>query len=358
MSDSGPIISPPPAFSTPVTPMIDRQNSTTSDKSGGGAAVSNSTANHTSGGTNNVGRLRSLSQSTSHYHNITGFSLAPAPTNIPSSAGVVGSNMVSTTATKSHSQTQSSQQQAKQQSQHHHYHAPLSGTVSMSAISSTVNGRGGGGGGTTRNNKSIPDLSSADISLRYSPMSRSRSNSSPMSPEESIPATSPDEEDDDDDDDADEDPTSSSLADNGHDGDDDCSEKGQSSSISPKLIMTGVVRRNSTKLQHHQQPQIAQQQQQQQPHTKKVTLIPKSVTENFLYKVSSTSGASAVAIAGAVGDNNDVVKTSSMGAQTDANQQSRSKTTPEGNKCNGFISITENRSETKLEVATQTFHYK
>jgi len=33
MSDSGPIISPPPAFSTPVTPMIDRQNSSASEKS-------------------------------------------------------------------------------------------------------------------------------------------------------------------------------------------------------------------------------------------------------------------------------------------------------------------------------------
>ncbi|OXA65057.1 hypothetical protein Fcan01_02949 [Folsomia candida] len=33
MSDSGPIISPPPAFSTPVTPMLDRQGSCVSDRS-------------------------------------------------------------------------------------------------------------------------------------------------------------------------------------------------------------------------------------------------------------------------------------------------------------------------------------
>lgn len=260
MSDSGPIISPPPAFSTPVTPMVDRQHSTTSDKTSGVQQVGAS-VNHTTTGT---GRLRSLSQSTSHYHNITGFSLAP---NMSVTSGLSGTG----TTSKQHSQPHAQQQQQ------HHYHVPLSGTVSMSAISA-VSGRN-----NSRSNKSIPDLSSADVSLRYSPVSRSRSNSSPMSPEESIPASSPE----DDDEDADEDPTSSSVADNGHDGDDDCSEKGQSSSISPKLLATsGMVRRNSAKL-HSQQQQIP-------PLNAKVTLIPKSVTENFLYKVGTGAAAGGI----------------------------------------------------------------
>ncbi|CAG7826890.1 unnamed protein product [Allacma fusca] len=88
MSDSGPIISPPPAFSTPVTPMLDRQNSSASEKS----------------------------------------------------------------------------------SQRHH---PLSAAMSMVSVSiSSISSR--------NSRKSIPDLS--DISMRYSP--RSRSSSSPMSPDD------------------------------------------------------------------------------------------------------------------------------------------------------------------------------
>ncbi|CAL8131674.1 unnamed protein product [Orchesella dallaii] len=296
MSDSGPIISPPPAFSTPVTPMIDRQNSTTSDKSGAGAGNAVVASTNTTGG-NNTGRLRSLSQSTSHYNNVSGFSVA---SNITNSGGVVS---------KSHGQPPQQQQQQQQQQQHH-YHTPLSGTVSMSAISS-VSGRSN----AARNNKSIPDLSS-DVSMRYSPMSRSRSNSSPMSPDESMPATSPDGDEDDDDDDADEDPTSSSVADNGHDGDDDCSEKVQYSSISPKLLAAGMARRNSAKhLSHHHHHT--------QPHNNKITLIPKSVTENFLYKVG-TNGANI-----GTGEN-EVVKTSNTGAQTETNQQSRIRGTVEG----------------------------
>ncbi|ODN05236.1 hypothetical protein Ocin01_01452 [Orchesella cincta] len=230
MSDSGPIISPPPAFSTPVTPMIDRQNSTTSDKTGtttGGGVVP---ASANTGG-NNAGRLRSLSQSTSHYNNVSGFSTAAAT--ISNNSGGV--------PPKSHVQPQQKQQ--------NHYHTPLSGTVSMSAISS-VNGRTSG----TRNNKSIPDLSS-DVSM---------------------------------------------------------------SSISPKLLAAGMARRNSAKqLSHHYHHP--------QPHNNKITLLPKSVTENFLYKVSTNNGAN-------VGvTENEVIKTSNTGAQTETNQQqSRLRATVEG----------------------------
>lgn len=287
MSDSGPIISPPPAFSTPVTPMVDRQNSTTSDKTGGASSGKLTSINHNTNPS--TGRLRSLSQSTSHYHNITGFTLTP---NI-SASGVTGSSIP---VSKPPAQTSTSQQQQ------HHYHVPLSGTVSMSAISA-VNGRNN----NSRPNKSIPDLST-EASVRYSPLNRSRSTSSPMSPGESMPASSPEEDDED----PDEDPTSSSVADNGHDGDDDCSEKGQSSSISPKLLVTaGIVRRNSAKVHSHTQHSS-------QTTTTKAPIIPKSVTENFLYKVGNVTSTVATA------------EKATPVPQTDVSQQPKAKTTNEG----------------------------